>query len=400
MSWRTSSWSAEAARLKLASDRVTEASQALLLGEKAGADMAFTGFYWMEKDRVLVSLQCYDVKAGTLITGFLHTWRFNLGFYNAIHAEIADLVQRVVFLSAPKLITLKNDVRVDEITFTSPQNGMEVLIEGHKSVGRIQNGTLVFQTDGMKAGTPFMVEKRQDGYHTLRQTVIASPEVALTGLPRANNLSVEIDWTGGQLEGAGADASLVPEARLDHGQFLRVPVHADSVRAQTQAGPSMRTRSSWRVFTSSVLPRRVQVRDIGRRWAPSLPGFPQLPCQFYRRIHQRPQRLVGVALVGASDVCTDRSEVSRRESATTSWEQVGPPLHWGQYSSPHYAGSRDPMEMRPARIARIAAGRSCARCCTVPGLVRRPHLCFRVRLSRNHRAGKSAGGPLRPDPLE
>jgi hypothetical protein len=234
-------WSSEAARLKIRPDRVTETPQVLLLGQKAGADMAVSGFYWMEKDRVLVSLQCYDVKAGTLITGFLHTWRFNLGFYNAIHAEIADLVQRVVFLSAPKLITLKNDVRVDAITFTSPQNGMEVVVEGQKSVGRIQNGTLVFQTDGIRAGTPFAVEKRQDGYHTLWQSVIAAPEVALTPIPRANNLSVELDWTAGQLEGVGAALRWYPVPdwiMVNFSEYLYTqiplvsngswPIHADS----------------------------------------------------------------------------------------------------------------------------------------------------------------------------
>jgi hypothetical protein len=235
------SWLAEAARLKLAPDRVTEAAQALRLGQTAGADMAVSGFYWKEGGRILVSLQCWDVKDGTLITGFLHTWRFNLGFYNSIHAEIADLVQKVVFLSAPKLITLKNDVRVDVITFTSPQNGMEVVIEGQKSVGRIENGMLVFQTDGMKAGTPFMVEKRQPGYHTLQQTVIAAPEVALTALPRANNLALEIDWTGGQLEGAGATLRWYPKPdwiMINFSEYLYTqipfvpnaswPIHADS----------------------------------------------------------------------------------------------------------------------------------------------------------------------------
>jgi hypothetical protein len=234
-------WSPEAARLKLDPDRVTEASQAIILGEKAGADMAVSGFYWKENDRILISLQCWDVKAGTLITGFLHTWRFNLGFYNSIHAEIADLVQKVVFLRAPRLITLKNDVRVDEITFTSPQNGMEVLIEGRKSVGRIENGALVFQTDGMSAGTPFMVEKRQDGYHTLQQTVIAAPQVALTPLPKANNLSLEIDWTGGQLEGAGAALRWYPKPdwiMVNFSEYLYTqipfvpnaswPIHADT----------------------------------------------------------------------------------------------------------------------------------------------------------------------------
>ena len=234
-------WSAEAARQKLAPDHVTEAPQVLLLGQKAGADMAVSGFYWMENDRILVSVQCYDVKAGTLLTGFLHTWRFNLGFYNSIHAEIADLVERVVFLSAPRLITLKDDVRIDEITFASPQNGMEVVVEGQKSIGRIQDGTLVFQTDGLKAGTPLRVEKQQEGYHTLWQNIIASPEVLLTPLPRKNILSLEVDWTAGQLLGGGAtlrwypvpDWIMVNFSEYLHTQVPLVssgnwPIHADS----------------------------------------------------------------------------------------------------------------------------------------------------------------------------
>ena len=234
-------WSAEAARQKLAPDHVTDAPQVLLLGQEAGADMAVSGFYWMEDNRILVSLQCYDVKAGTLLTGFLHTWRFNLGFYNSIHAEIADLVERVVFLSAPRLITLKDDVRVDQITFVSPQDGMEVLIEGQKSAGRIRDGTLVFQTDGLKAGTPLRVEKVQDGYHTLWQNVIAAPEILLTPTPRKNTLALEVDWTAGQLQGAGAtlrwypvpDWIMVNFAEYLHTQVPTVPnasfpIHADS----------------------------------------------------------------------------------------------------------------------------------------------------------------------------
>jgi len=234
-------WQAEAAREKVPVDRITEAPVVLRLGQGAGADMAVSGFYWMEGGRILISIQCYDVKAGTLITGFLHTWRFNLGFYNSIHAEIADLVQKVVFLTAPRLITLKDSVRVDQITFTSPQNGMEVWIEGQNSAGRIQDGTLVFDTGGIKAGTPLLVEKRQEGYHPLSQSIIVAPEVALTPLPRENKLSLELDWTAGQLEGAGATLRWYPVpdwimlnfseylyAQIPYVSNASLPVHADS----------------------------------------------------------------------------------------------------------------------------------------------------------------------------
>ena len=234
-------WRAEAEKQKVSPDRLTESPVVLQLGQRAGADMAVSGFYWMDQGRILISLQCYDVKAGTLITGFMHTWRFNLGFYNSIHAEIADLVQRVVFLTAPRLIALKDDVRVDEITFTSPQEGMEVVIQGQKSVGRIQNGTLAFPTNGIKAGTPLMVEKRQEGYHTLWQTIIASPEVALTPIPRKNTLSLELDWTAGQLQGAGGTLRWYPVPdwiMVNFSEYLYTqvpwvpggnwPIHADS----------------------------------------------------------------------------------------------------------------------------------------------------------------------------
>ncbi len=197
-------WISEADRLKIPPMRVLEAQQALALSGNTGAEMAVMGSYSMENDRILVSIQCYDVSAGTLITGFLHTMRFNLGFYNLLHREIAGLVQKVIFVTAPKLIGIQEEVRVDEITFTSPQNGMEVVVEGHKSVGRIKDGSLVFKTGGLRAGTVLQIEKQQDGYHTVWQTIHAAPEVALLPIPRKDIFAIEIDWTTGQLEGAGA----------------------------------------------------------------------------------------------------------------------------------------------------------------------------------------------------
>ncbi len=234
-------WAPEASRLSVAPDRITGGPQALRIAEAAGADMAVLGFYRREGDRILVSAQCYDVKAATVITGFTRTWRFNLGFYNSLHAEIADLVQRVIFSTAPRLIALSNEVRVDEIRFTSPLEGMEVVVQGAKSVGRIRDGSLVFQTGGVKAGTVLMIEKRLEGYHTLWQSVRAAPEIALTPLPRATVFAQELDWTGGQLEGAGTALRWYPVPdwiMLAFSEYLSTqipltdggswPLHADS----------------------------------------------------------------------------------------------------------------------------------------------------------------------------
>jgi len=203
-------WIGEAGRLKIPPLRILEAQQALAIARSTTADMAVIGSYSMENDRILVSVQCYDVAAGTLITGFLRTMRFNLGFYNLLHREIGDLVQKVIFVTAPKLIGIQENLRVDAITFTCPQDGLEVVVEGQKSAGRIQDGSLVFKTGGVKAGTVLRLEKQQEGYHTVWQTVHAAPEVVLTPIPKKDTWATEIDWTTGQLEGAGATMRWYP----------------------------------------------------------------------------------------------------------------------------------------------------------------------------------------------
>ncbi|HVO40279.1 MAG TPA: hypothetical protein VMV03_14710 [Spirochaetia bacterium] len=325
-------WTAEAARLKVAPDRITDPPQILALGQKAGADMAVSGFYWKDKDRILVSIQCYDVKAGTLITGFLHTWRFNLGFYNSIHAEIADLVQNVVFLTAPKLISLKDEVRIDEITFTSAQNGMEVVIEGEKSIGRVENGTLQFQTHGMKAGTSLQVEKRQEGYHPLWQTVIASPEIALTPLPKKNNLSFELQWTAGQLEGFGSTLRWYPVPdwiMVNFSEYLYTqiplvsggswPIHADS---ELLAGFYLfRPPEAWFRWGVSA--------GVGT----VLTWVPGTTLPLFTDVYVNLLSLWGEVKVGGVPVFA-RVEMKVPLGIGNSLLGVGPPIHWGGFLPP------------------------------------------------------------------
>ncbi len=234
-------WIGEAGRLKVPPLRVLEAPQALAVARSTTADMAVIGSYSMERDDILVSVQCYDVADGTLITGFLKTMRFNLGFYNLLHREIADLVQNVIFVTAPKLISIQAGVRVDEITFTCPQDGLEVVVEGQQSIGRIQGGSLVFHTGGVRAGTVLRLEKRREGYHTVWQTIHASPEIALAPIPIKDTWALEINWTTGQLEGAGATMRWYPVPNwvmLGFSEYLyaqipfvpdaSLPLHSDS----------------------------------------------------------------------------------------------------------------------------------------------------------------------------
>ena len=325
-------WRAEAGRDKLPPDHITEAPDVLLIGQKTGVDMAVSGFYWMDKDRVLMSVQCYDVKAGTVITGFVHTWRFNLGLYNSIHAEMADLVQRVVFLSAPRLITLKSDVRVDQITFTSPQEGMEVFVQGQKSAGTIHNGSVVFNTDGIAAGTPLAVEKRQAGYHTLWQTVIASPEVALTPLPRESHLSVEVDWTAGQLEGAGATLRWYPVpdwimVNFSEYAYTQVPL---------VSGSNWPLHSDSELFTGLYLflPPESGFRfGLGAGAGVILTGIPASGLPLYTDVY------INLASIWAEWKAWNLPMFARIELKVplgigTNLLGAGPPMHWGSIIPP------------------------------------------------------------------
>jgi len=203
-------WALQATLVAQKPDRISDPSSALEIARGAGADMAVAGSYQVSNDRVLVSVQCYDVTAGTLISGFSHTWRFNLGFYNSLHAQISDLIQRVVFSKSPRLIAIKDGIRVDQITFTSTQEGMEVVVEGQENVGRIQGGSLVFTAQGVKAGTLLRIEKRQEGYHTVWQEVRAAPQIALTPIPKKNHFAVEAEWTAGEVAGAGVGLRWYP----------------------------------------------------------------------------------------------------------------------------------------------------------------------------------------------
>jgi len=272
------------------------------------------------------------VKAGTVITGFVHTWRFNLGLYNSIHAEMADLVQRVVFLSAPRLITLKSDVRVDQITFTSPQEGMEVFVQGQKSAGTIHNGSVVFDTDGIAAGTPLAVEKRQVGYHTLWQTVIASPEVALTPLPRESHLSVEVDWTAGQLEGAGATLRWYPVpdwimVNFSEYAYTQVPL---------VSGSNWPLHSDSELFTGLYLflPPESGFRfGLGAGAGVILTGIPASGLPLYTDVY------INLASIWAEWKAWNLPMFARIELKVplgigTNLLGAGPPMHWGSIIPP------------------------------------------------------------------
>lgn len=182
---------------------------AVRVAGSAGADLAVTSFYSVQQDRILVSVSFYDTRSGDFAAGFMRTWRYNLGVYSALHAEIRGALSRLDLLPvAHSGKPAPREVLLAALTFTGPQEGMEILLSDGRSAGKIDSGKLVFPAAGIKAGEPLLVEKRLAGYHTAWQRVRAAPVVSLSPLARSSLLSIEADWTFGQLIGAGGAVRL------------------------------------------------------------------------------------------------------------------------------------------------------------------------------------------------
>ncbi len=174
--------------------------------KREDADMAVSGGFAVEGDRIMVLLSCYEAQSGALVGGFLKSWPFSLAFYVYLRAEIENMLTGLSLPAPPGQDPRQSTAA--GITFTSRQDGMEVLLGGEWSVGTIDQGRLFLSTGVFKDGAPLLLEKRMAGYHTAWQTVRAAPEVALAPLARKSTFGLEASWTAGEFLGGGLGARL------------------------------------------------------------------------------------------------------------------------------------------------------------------------------------------------
>ena len=182
------------------------------------ADLAVSGYYVVQDEQIFISLQCWDVQAGRLATGLQEDARFNLAFYSFLHEHVTEMLPHVQLRQETEAqgaaaTASTRATALTRITFLSPDEGMEIRIAGDLSIGTISDGRLTWRPDGLSQGTRLVVEKRKPGYHTSWQTVRALGEIKLSRLEKEHTLSVEADWTWGQLAGLGSAFRVLPEAR-------------------------------------------------------------------------------------------------------------------------------------------------------------------------------------------
>ncbi len=185
------------------------------LARSLKADLAVSGTYSVVDleglEQILVSLQCWDARDARLLAGVQKTSRFDLAFYLALRGWVAGLLPaiRLPAQAGPVPVTPSKPLLRD-ITFVSAEEGMEVLIAGDASAGVITGGELVFPLGAMAEGTLLRVTKRKAGYHDAVQTLKAARQVTLTPLVKKSSFAADVEWTVGEILGAGSSLRWYP----------------------------------------------------------------------------------------------------------------------------------------------------------------------------------------------
>ena len=203
-------WGAEVRKGKITPRALLRENTGIAVARALDADLAVSGYYVVQDEQVFISLQCWDVRAGRLVTGLQEKARFNLAFYSFLHDRVAQMLQRVALQEptardgtpagsaqeAPR-------VPLSQITFLSPDEGMEIRLAGDLSIGTVGGGKLLWKAEGIGQGTDLLVEKRKPGFHSSWQTVRVLEEIKLSKLEKEYPWAISADWTWGQLAGAG-----------------------------------------------------------------------------------------------------------------------------------------------------------------------------------------------------
>ncbi len=181
-----------------------EGSKALEVAAEAGARLAVTGFYRVDDRQFVLEIKCYDVQARAFIQGVLKTGRLTLAMYNLLDGAVRELLPKVRLVGKPP--PPPGPVIAEQVTLTSKDEGTEILLPGEQTVGSIQDGVLLLPPIPFPVGSSITVEKKKEGYHLSRESLMLDKPVQEFRLQRLRPLTrwgTEFNWTYGQVLGIG-----------------------------------------------------------------------------------------------------------------------------------------------------------------------------------------------------
>ncbi len=199
-----SRWEQARDGLGLTDRDLTEGTRAIAAADAAGALLAVTGFYRVEKGRIVLELKTYDVVQRAFLTGVIRTGTPDLSIYSLVGSAVAQMLPGIRLLSAGPP---PGDVRqVRQITLLSPDEDVEVYLAGEQFVGRVRQGALTLPYLPLAVGSTLRIEKRKAGYYPGREDLpLDEPrvEARLKPLARQTRWATELNWTSKQLTGLG-----------------------------------------------------------------------------------------------------------------------------------------------------------------------------------------------------
>ena len=188
--------------------------EAVAAAASAEADLAVTGLFIIDPDAeaITIAVDCWQ-RDGTLMGGFDLEERFGLNFSNVLHDQMAALIAKVKTVTgAPRIDSLQLAALkgLGDITFHAPQDGVEVVLAGEKSLGATSDGKLQAAVGLLKGGSDLVLDLRKAGYHSVSLVVPATPDIRLPALQRANTMAIEASWTSAQPLGVGGSVLWYP----------------------------------------------------------------------------------------------------------------------------------------------------------------------------------------------
>jgi hypothetical protein len=181
-----------------------EGGKALEVASQAGARLAVTGFYRVENRQFVLEIKCYDVEARAFIQGVLKTGRLTLAMYNILDGAVKELLPKVRLVGKPP--PPPGPVIAEQVTLLSADEGAEILLAGSQTVGTIQDGSLLVPPIPFPVGSAITVEKRKEGYHPSRESLLLEDPVQEFRLKRMRprtRWGTELNWSYGQVLGVG-----------------------------------------------------------------------------------------------------------------------------------------------------------------------------------------------------
>ena len=187
-------------------------SNAISVAAAVNADIAITGFYYIEEKSIIIDFKCYSVRQNRLIASYIDSGRIGLSLHNLINIAISEMVPQILEVKE-YIIQINKDTEdaVDkpayyELTLLSEDEGMEVYLPENTFLGSIVNGRLIIDTIPFIVGSELIINKRKQGYHSEEELIFleeVNQEFTLSPLTKETRFAAEIIWTTGQVFGLG-----------------------------------------------------------------------------------------------------------------------------------------------------------------------------------------------------